>query len=190
MKKILIKCVATATMILLAASCGKGDGDAEYGNSFVYIPQATQSGGLNNHYLVPSGEGPYTYNFKIEEGNVKIMMGVMRSGKTVGKAYSVDIVDDGDATERFVSKKDVEEPGKYLKMPMCYSFPHKIEVGNGESAKTFYVEIPVSEIIKNEYDSKILVLTLKLAESTVYPLSDKNTEVVVLLNINSMKAHF
>lgn len=47
MKKILIKCVATATMILLAASCGKGDGDAEYGNSFVYIPQATQSGGLN-----------------------------------------------------------------------------------------------------------------------------------------------
>ena len=74
-------------------SCAKGDGDKDYGVEKVYIPQAMADGGISNVYNVPSGEGEYTYNFAIEAETVEVFLGVMRSGKQAGQAFSVDVVD-------------------------------------------------------------------------------------------------
>ena len=188
--KSLMKFLAVIAAVMSFVSCIKGDGDAEYGNCYIYIPQATQSGSLNNHYNVPSGDGPYTYNFKVEDGLLKIMMGVLRSGKTEGNPYTADIAENSAATDKFITEMNGDSTDKYMKMPAIYTFPSKIEVGKGENGKTFYIEIPVSEVEKLEYDSKVLVLTLKLMDSTGYPLSEKNTEVVVLLDTDSIEKHF
>ena len=49
-------------MPLSFSSCEKGDGDLDYGEGFIYIAQATLTGGLNNYCTVPSGWGPDTFN--------------------------------------------------------------------------------------------------------------------------------
>lgn len=54
------KTILFATIFLsafMALSCQKGDSEVDYGNSFIYIPQAMVSGGINNYYNVPSGGG-------------------------------------------------------------------------------------------------------------------------------------
>ena len=74
------------------ASCAKGDGDKDYGVEKVYIPQAMIDGGITNVYNVPSGGGEYTYNFSVEEETVEVYLGVLRSGKQAGEAFTVDVV--------------------------------------------------------------------------------------------------
>lgn len=54
MRNIILSVIA-AMSAMLAVSCQKGDGEADYGNSLIYIPQATVSAGIDNYYNVPSG---------------------------------------------------------------------------------------------------------------------------------------
>ena len=85
------------------AAC-EGDGDADYGFGKVYMPQAVSTGGLNNSYAVPSGGGDYTYNFRVENGTVRIILGVIRSGKLSDKkGYTVDVYTSAEDTAAAVS---------------------------------------------------------------------------------------
>ena len=45
-----------------------------YGDAYIYMPQATTSGGLNNTYIVPSGGGALTYNIKSDSTIFMIVM--------------------------------------------------------------------------------------------------------------------
>ena len=91
MKKYLIVIMSVISLFALV-SCAKGDGDKLYGVEKVYIPQSMTDGGITNIYNVPSGDGEYTYNFSIEEETVEVFLGVLRSGKQSGEAFTVDIV--------------------------------------------------------------------------------------------------
>ena len=99
MRKILFTIVSVISLFALA-SCAKGDGDKEYGVEKVYIPQSMADGGITNIYNVPSGEGEYTYNFSIEEETVEVFLGVIRSGKQTGEAFSVDIIVNDESTAK------------------------------------------------------------------------------------------
>lgn len=55
MRNIILSVIA-AMSAMLAVSCQKGDGEADYGNSLIYIPQATVSAGIDNYYNVPQAE--------------------------------------------------------------------------------------------------------------------------------------
>ena len=182
----IIKILVAAASLVAVFSCAKGDGDADYGNCLIYFPQATQSGGINNQYNVPSGEGPYTYNFRIEEDRILAMMGVMRSGKAEGSAFSVDIVEDRAASESFVSASGHQ----YMVMPeTMFSFPALVSVPDGSYSADFYVEISRAEMTDPAYDSKILVLTLKLQNPTKYELAGNNTVVTLLLDTDKMESY-
>lgn len=187
----IIKLFVAVFSLVVVFSCAKGDGDADYGNCLIYIPQATQSGGTGNQYNVPSGEGPYTYNFRIEDDRILAMLGVSRSGKYAAKAYSVDVVEDLEASEEFIANTPVAADGKsYMVMPKeMRSFPPTISVPDGSVESSFYVEISRKEMSGPEYDTKILVLTLKLQNPTVYELAAENTEVTVLLDTDAMEAY-
>lgn len=66
MRNIILSVIA-AMSAMLAVSCQKGDGEADYGNSLIYIPQATVSAGIDNYYNVPSGGAENTLNFGTTE---------------------------------------------------------------------------------------------------------------------------
>ena len=103
------------------AAC-EGDGDADYGFGKVYMPQAVSTGGLNNSYAVPSGGGDYTYNFRVENGTVRIILGVIRSGKLSDKkGYTVDVYTSAEDTAAAVSSAEErirrQETGAFRRNP-------------------------------------------------------------------------
>ena len=97
MRNIILSVIA-AMSAMLAVSCQKGDGEVDYGNSLIYIPQATVSAGIDNYYNVPSGGAENTLNFGTTETDVDIYLGVMLSGKKAGSGFSVNIVEDSEAS--------------------------------------------------------------------------------------------
>ena len=178
-----------ATVLFLAGfyACDKGAGTADYGFAYIYMPQATGSGGLDNNYYVPSGEGAYTYNFKVDSVNneLQIMLGVLRSGDVPNSAYSVDIVALTDTTGQIISNGLVDN-GIAFPTSM-YSLPQQVSVTANESGASFYMTVPVEALKDDNYTDKKLVLTVGLANPSKYELSSTNTSTVVILDVDAIR---
>ncbi len=162
----------------------EGDGDADYGFGKVYMPQAVSTGGLNNSYAVPSGGGDYTYNFRVENGTVRIILGVIRSGKLSDKkGYTVDVYTSAEDTAAAVSAFGGEAMPEGL-----YSLPSTVVVPDGKTGGTFYLDIPVLAISRSEYAGKKLVLSVGIRNPSAYELSDAATKTAVIVNVDALKA--
>ena len=160
-------------------SCAKGDGDKIYGVEKVYIPQSMADGGITNVYNVPSGDGEYTYNFAIEEETVEVFLGVMRSGKQAGEAFTVNVVvnDQTTAAQATSLEAEVMDAG-------IYTLPESVTVAAGTNSKTFNLSLNKAAL-KAEAGKK-LVLCVALASPTKYELNEKASEVTVLVNVDAL----
>ena len=178
MRKIIFS-VMTVISLLAIVSCSKGDGYKDYGVEKVYIPQSMANGGISNVYEVPSGEGEYTYNFAIEENTVEVYLGVMRSGKQSGKAFSVDVVVNDETSAAMAAKygAEVMEPGSY-------TLPEKVSVAEGTNSKTFHLSLDKAAL--KAQAGKNLVLCVGLANCTAYEINPKAAEVTVLVKVDAL----
>ncbi|NDV82488.1 DUF1735 domain-containing protein [Bacteroides sp. 51] len=177
-----------AVMMLCAivvAGCEEGDGDADYGFAYVYIPQATASGGLNNHYPVPSGSGENTYNFKVEGGKLNIYLGVLRSGLISGASgFTVDVAVSSTMTEEAVTSGGINNAQA---LPSgLYTLPDKATVQAGKESTSFYLSVDINALKGGAYAGKNLVLAVEIANPTHYELSDENTSVVVVIDVDAV----
>ena len=189
MKKIIL--IAAASVLFLTGffACEKGEGMGDYGFAYIYMPQAAVSGGLDNNYYVPSGEGDYTYNFKIDTGKneLQILLGVLRSGDLPNAAYSVEIMARTDTTAQIISEGLVENG---IVFPSnLYSLPQKVEVAANKSGESFYMTVPLEALKDDRYTDKKLVLTVGLANPSRFELSATNTSTVVILDVNAIREH-
>lgn len=178
MRKIIFSVIAVISLFALA-SCAKGDGDKDYGVEKVYIPQSMADGGITNVYNVPSGEGEYTYNFAIEDETVEVFLGVLRSGKQEGKAFTVDVVVNDEASAEMAAKYAAEVMGADL-----YTLPESVSVAAGSNSQTFHLSLNKAAL-KEKADKK-LVLCVGLANCTAYEISEKAAEVTVLVDVNAL----
>lgn len=179
MRKILFAIVSVISLFALA-SCAKGDGDKDYGVEKVYIPQSMADGGITNIYNVPSGDGEYTYNFSVEEETVEVFLGVIRSGKQAGEAFSVDVVVNDETTAAKAA-----ELGAEVMDPGIYTLPSSVSVAAGTNSKTFHLSLSKAGLKANA--GKKLVLCIALASPTRYELSEKASEVTVLVDVDALK---
>ncbi|MDR0542790.1 MAG: DUF1735 domain-containing protein [Dysgonamonadaceae bacterium] len=187
MKRKLILSIAVVLSAIGFSSCEKGDGFDEYGFAYIYMPQATVNGGLNNNYYVPSGEGEYTYNFKIEGNQLKILLGVLRSGDLPNKGFSVDVVARRDTTQQIITNNLVDN-GVVFPQEL-YSLPEKVIVPDNKNSESFYMTVPVDALKNDAYTGKRLVLTVAIANPTQFELSEVNTNTVVILDVNAIRTH-
>jgi len=197
MRKIVYIIVGFVFLLGLFA-CEKGAGSADYGFAYIYMPQATVSGGLNNNYYVPSGDGVYTYNFKIDSvnNNLLILLGVLRSGDLPNKAYSVSVVAQTDTTKSILYDGLIENG--MLFPSWMYSLPARVDVPGDKSGASFYMTVPIEELKDNVYTDKKLVLTVGIdyLENNIeintmpleYELSATNTSTVVILDVDAIRA--
>lgn len=167
--------LSIAAAALLTLSCQKGDGDADYGNEFVYIPQATVSGGIDNYYNVPTGQ-ENTANYYIEGGNVNVLLGVIRSGKSAYNAYSVDVL-----TDDALSSKAASDLGATVLPASAYTLPGKVQVADGEAGASFVLAVQQSALTSGKY-----VLAVKIANPSKYELAKNNTSVVVVIDSDAL----
>ena len=163
-------------------SC-EGDGDADYGFARIYMPQALSSGGLDNSYAVPSGSSVNTRNFRVEDGAVRIILGVVRSGNLdEQKGFTVKVGVSPEATAEAAAAFGGEA------MPEFYSLPESVSVPNGRNSETFYLSIPVSSLSKAEYAGKKFVLAVVISEPSVYELAETGTVTAVVVDVDALKA--
>jgi hypothetical protein len=170
------------------SACSKGDGTADYGFTYIYMPQATVSGGLNNNYAVPSGEGEYTYNFKIENGKLEIFLGILRAGDMKGKSFTVDVTARPDTVQQIVASGSIEHAFAFPND--LYSIPSQVSVKNGESSAAFYMTVPISDLQEASYTGKKLVAAISIANPSRYELSDTNTTTIVVLDVDAIRKYF
>ena len=178
MRKIIFSLMSVICLFALS-SCAKGDGDKDYGVEKVYIPQSMADGGISNVYNVPSGEGEYTYNFAIEAETVEVFLGVMRSGKQSGEAFSVDVVVNDETSAAQAAKLGAEVMDASI-----YTLPEKVSVAAGSNSKTFHLSLNKAAL--KEQAGKKLVLCVGLANCTAYEISEKAAEVTILVNVNAL----
>ena len=178
MRKIIFSIMSVICLFALS-SCAKGDGDKLYGVEKVYIPQSMADGGITNVYKVPSGDGEYTYNFSIEAETVEVYLGVVRSGKQSGEAFTVDVVVNNETTAAQATAL-----GAVAMPSSMYELPEKVSVDAGTNRATFHLSINKAEL-KN-YAGKKLVLCVGLANPTHYEISEKAAEVTVLVDVNAL----
>lgn len=169
-------------------SCTDGDGDADYGYAYIYIPQATTSGGLNNHYNVPSGAGENTHNFAVENGKLNIYLSVLRSGKvTDASGFTVDVVASATKTNEAVNSGKVSNA--VALESNLYTLPSKVTVSSGKESASFFLSLDVDTLKKAIYSGKNLALVVEIANPTHYQLSDQNTSVIVVIDVDAMLSH-
>ena len=179
MRKILFSIMSICCLFALA-SCAKGDGDKDYGIEKVYIPQSMADGGITNIYNVPSGDGEYTYNFSIGDATVEVFLGVLRSGKQSGDAFTVNVVVNDESTAAQATKNKAEVMPENL-----YELHSQVKVDAGTNGKTFHLSLDKAAL--KEYAGKKLVLCIGLASPSRYELSEKASEVTVLVDVDALK---
>ena len=179
MRKILFSIMSVICLFALA-SCAKGDGDKDYGVEKVYIPQAMIDGGITNVYNVPSGGGEYTYNFSVEEETVEVYLGVLRSGKQAGEAFTVDVVVNSTTTVSQATALKAEAMPASL-----YTLPENVKVDAGTNSTLF--SLSLNKAALKAQAGKKLVLCVGLANPSKYELSEKGAEVTVLVNVDALK---
>ena len=179
MRKILF---TTLSVFLLAlASCSKGDGDLDYGLMKIYMPQAMANGGIGNVYNVPSGGGTDTYNFSEEADSYDVYLGVMRSGKEAGEAFSVSIVTDAAETA-----KQAEALGAAVMPQEVYTLPSTVKVDAGNNSAIFHLTLKKAAL--DAYAGSRLVLCVALADPSAYELSTNGTVTTVLVDVDALRS--
>lgn len=155
-----------------------------YGEAFIYMPQATQSGGVNNQYLVPSGGGDMTRNFRMNNGKVEIMLGVSRSSTLPSEEFTVDVVVRDDETNSFVSSGAIALPAG------SYSLPSRVTVTSSNEA-TFYLSVDSAMLISDlAYSGQKMVLAVGIDNPTKYKLSENNILTMVIIDIDAIRDHY
>ncbi len=181
MKKINRTILLAVCGLMAATACQKGDGDADYGNALIYIPQATQSALIDNFYNVPSGDAENTYNFKLDDGKINVLMGVVRSGKLSGSAFSVKVNVLEDKTASAAAELGAEQLPSSL-----YTLPKSVSVEAGKNAASFSLSLDKAGL--GVYSGKKLVLVVGISDPTAYELAKVATEVTVVVDVDALLA--
>lgn len=171
-----------AICIILITNCKDGAGEADYGFPLVYMPQADVNG-VNNHYIVPGGDSLSTYNFKVSNGKLDIILGVARAGKiSNADGFSVDIKVLPNEANEVIASGEYENP---MVLPAeMYQIPNKVTVEKGENIAAFYLSVDINQLNSSEYVEKNLILAVGISNPTNnFELSKTNTSVVVVIDV-------
>ncbi len=171
-------------VVAIFSACKKGDGDQDYGFPYIYMPQSTLSGGLDNYYTVPSGGGEYTYNFKIENGKLNIILGVLHSGKLPDAAYSVTVSGTEPSASVLAAVGGIAMPSS------LYTLPQKVDVSGDKSGETFYLSVDAAALASETYSGQKLVLTVGISNPSKFELAETGTSVVVIVDVDKVKKFF
>jgi hypothetical protein len=179
---------------LLLTGCVKSYNEDDVGYGKIYIPQATITG-LDNSYPVPRGafgiSTSYTCYYK--DGILHIALGVVRSGSFASqKAFSVNVAMSQEETTAYIARL-IANGDEVIQLPSgTYQLPGSVNVESGNNIGTYYMAVDMralasqSASLEGNNKWKKLALAVQISNPTEYELSDKNTSVVVVIDLNSV----
>ena len=185
--------VFAVLLAVLLAGCVKSYNEDDVGFAKIYIPQATITG-LDNSYPIPRGAfGINTsYTCYYGDGKLNIALGVVRSGSfATQKGFSVNVAMSQEDTSEKLSKM-AEDGDDAIQLPSgVYTIPGSVSVEAGKNTGTFYMSVDMralasqSASIEGDGAWKKLALGVKISNPTEYELAEKNTSIVVVIDLNN-----
>ena len=171
--------------------CEKSDSSTLFGNSIIYIPQSTVSGGQNLHYLVPTGSNTDTYNYKVDltTNKVNVLLGVLRTGMATYESYTVNLSTRSDTITQLIANGKINltpSTKPVVLLPATsYVLPATITAPDGNAAASFNLAIDLPTL--KSYAGKKVALCVVISNPTKYVLSSTNKNVVVLVDVDALK---
>lgn len=163
------------------AACEKDDSKSDFGFTKIYMPQAMATGGINNNYWVPQGISPLNYNFKVEGGTVKVILGVLRAGSQAASSFNVDVVAKADTVNQIVQSG--LHGSEAIAMPAdLYSLPSQVSVPDIEA--TFYLDLDLAKL--KTYEGKKLILAVSLQNPSKYEVNPKINTTIVIVDVDEL----
>jgi len=164
----------------------------DYGIASIYMPQSMQSGNpASIVYNVPSGLDSATYNYVIDTpGNkLNIVLGVLRSGKVAGDAYSVTILTNPDTVAAAIANGSLvgnPDPGAPIVLlpSSAYSLPATVAVASGNNQATFWLSVDIDQL--KALSGKKAVLAVYLAKPSRYQLNRVNSQTIVIIDVDAL----
>lgn len=163
-------------------SC-EDDSDKEWGQTKIYMPQASMlNGGINNNYPVPLNNNPATKNYLIDESTntLQVVLGVYRSGLQALESYSVKVSVDEEGTQGLVAATN-----RGVMLPSdTYTLPSDISVKDGERQTNFYLSVDLNKLIADHpsLSGKKICLTVGISSPTKYELNEKLCKTNVIID--------
>lgn len=179
MKKIL-----SALVIVLMVACEKADSETEFGSTNIYMPQATIA---NQRYDVPNtgvGLDSATRNYRVTADSVKIILGVLRSGKQSASGYTVGVGANPDTVAQLISSGVFSATTTTVLPSAIYSLPQGVSVPDGKVENTFYLSVHRSKL--KAFAGKTMVLGVALSNPDKYTLNFAISKVIVVINVNAL----
>lgn len=173
-----------ALFIVTMNSCDKGYNSASFGYNYIYMPQATVSGGLNLNYPVPVGLDSATHNYQIDSINhkVNVYLGVLVSGEQANTGFTVNVSVNNDTTNQIISGGTIANA--ILLPATMYVLPSSVTVPAGQHVGSFYLSIDA--VALKAYSGKMALLTVQLSNPTNYVLNTALNKTVVIINVAAL----
>ena len=188
-RQITLSCIFPA-LLLWAASCTKPDSAQSFGTTSIYIPQAVvRSGGVNNQYPVPSGTDSSTWNYRVDKaaGKIEITLGAALSGPG-SEAFGADVRVDADTLQRLFASGVFSAPTHVIMPASMYALPARVEGARGARTGVFRLVVDHRALKGAAYAGKFLLLAVRLANPTTYPLNVPLSSTIVVIDVNKMPA--
>jgi hypothetical protein len=150
------------------------------GIELVYIPQSALSGGTNLNYAVPTGLGT-AKNFKVEGDLVNVLLGVSKSGKADAEAFTVDVSTRSDTINQLIAGGATFQ----LLPSSAYTLPQTVTVASGASSANF--NLAINKTALKTYAGKKMAVCVVVSNPSLYTLSAKNRQVIVIIDVNALK---
>lgn len=178
--------------VLFLMACEKGMEGRSFGDSMVYLTQAVSSGvAEDNRYIVPKDDVGYLENYEIDTINnqLKIFLGIMRSGTEKAREFSVDVRLENDAVNDAIQKgaliyeKDPQK--KIMILPdECVELPSSIKVEKDDYESIFYLSVDLNCL--NIFSSYVLATGISIHNPSYYEINENLNEVMVLIDVSRL----
>lgn len=170
-------------IILIAASCKKNDLQKDWGDSKVFMPQASiTDGGITNNYAVPLSNVFNNYTNDTVKNIISINLGVYRSGLDDLKGFTVNVAADVDTTNQIIGTGTI--PNAVLLPSDVYTLPGQVMVADGQRQSSFYLTIDRAKLIAkySNYVGKKLLLTIRISNPTNYNLIPALSKTLLIID--------
>lgn len=168
---------------LLFAGCKKEDNGLVFGNEYVYMPQALQSGGINLEYQVPGSLDSAGRNYRVDSvaNRLNVILGVSRSGMQDPAGYSVQVSGDADTVAQAIASGAL---AAVLLPEKAYTLPDAVTVPAGSTAATFSVSVDMDAL--KAFAGKKVALAVKISSPSRYQLNDSYSETIVVIDVDAL----
>jgi hypothetical protein len=177
-------------LIITIASCTKPDSEQDFGTTTIYMPQAViRSGGVNNQYPVPTGTDSSTWNYKVDRsaGKIEVTLGAALSGPG-SAAFGADVRVDSDTLQKLFASGVFTSATHVIMPTSMYTLPARVEGSQGTRTGVFKLSIDHKALKGATYAGKFLLVAVRLANPTTYPLNVPLSSAIVVIEASKMPA--